>query len=49
MQTGLAEDARSKLEIAEPDRKCWQQICKAFLKGYGMHTPELKYEDVIFS
>ncbi|XP_024967759.1 gamma-glutamyl peptidase 3-like [Cynara cardunculus var. scolymus] len=49
IETGLAEDARLKLEIAEPDRKCWQQICKAFLKGYGMHTPELKYEDIIFS
>nr|XP_043622139.1 gamma-glutamyl peptidase 3-like [Erigeron canadensis] len=33
IESGLAEDARSKLENAEPDRKCWQQICKTFLKG----------------
>nr|GEX53114.1 gamma-glutamyl peptidase 5-like [Tanacetum cinerariifolium] len=33
IEIGLAEDARSKLEIAEPDRKYWLEICKAFLKG----------------
>ncbi|KAF9615788.1 hypothetical protein IFM89_026459 [Coptis chinensis] len=31
-----AEDARSKLEMAEPDRKSWEKICRRFLKGdYG--------------
>ncbi|KAI3513905.1 hypothetical protein L1887_12131 [Cichorium endivia] len=39
IEIGLAEDARSKLEIAEPDRKCWQEICKAFLKGFWNPCP----------
>ncbi|PWA69924.1 hypothetical protein CTI12_AA291920 [Artemisia annua] len=33
IEIGLAEDARSKLQIAEPDRNYWLEICKAFLKG----------------
>ncbi|KAL4571334.1 hypothetical protein LXL04_018092 [Taraxacum kok-saghyz] len=31
---GFAEDVRAKLESAEPDTKCWQELCKAFLKGF---------------
>ncbi|KAJ0749515.1 putative glutamine amidotransferase [Helianthus annuus] len=34
IETELANVARSKLETADPDNKCWQEICKAFLKGY---------------
>ncbi|XP_071697023.1 gamma-glutamyl peptidase 3-like [Rutidosis leptorrhynchoides] len=33
IEIGVAEEDRSKLEIAEPDRKHWQEICKAFLKN----------------
>ncbi|XP_059637431.1 gamma-glutamyl peptidase 3-like [Cornus florida] len=33
IEEGFAEDAKSKLQIAEPDRKCWEKICKGFLKG----------------
>ncbi|XP_043711839.1 gamma-glutamyl peptidase 5-like isoform X1 [Telopea speciosissima] len=29
----FAEDAKSRLEIGEPDRKSWVKICKNFLKG----------------
>ncbi|XAR66717.1 hypothetical protein NMG60_11013033 [Bertholletia excelsa] len=29
----FAEEAKSKLELADPDRKCWERICKIFLKG----------------
>nr|XP_043623032.1 gamma-glutamyl peptidase 3-like [Erigeron canadensis] len=42
IQVGFAADARSKLEIAEPDRKCWQELCKAFLKGLWNAQPEIK-------
>ncbi|XVF34339.1 hypothetical protein REPUB_Repub18cG0051300 [Reevesia pubescens] len=28
----FAENAKVGLEIAEPDRKCWEQICRNFLK-----------------
>ncbi|KAI3811361.1 hypothetical protein L1987_21082 [Smallanthus sonchifolius] len=37
----LANDARSKLEIAEPNRKCWQEICKTFLKGLWNTYPSI--------
>ncbi|ESR66783.1 gamma-glutamyl peptidase 5 [Citrus sinensis] len=29
----FAENAKFGLEIAEPDRKCWEKICRNFLKG----------------
>uniref|UniRef100_A0A7N0UR92 Glutamine amidotransferase domain-containing protein n=1 Tax=Kalanchoe fedtschenkoi TaxID=63787 RepID=A0A7N0UR92_KALFE len=40
----LAEEAKLKLERAEPDRKQWGKICKSFLKaqvhdGMMMHSP----------
>ncbi|XP_009360006.1 gamma-glutamyl peptidase 5-like [Pyrus x bretschneideri] len=33
IEKGFAENARSALQLAEPDRKCWQKFCKTFLKG----------------
>ncbi|KAM7508369.1 hypothetical protein LguiA_018822 [Lonicera macranthoides] len=33
IEKGFAEEAKLMLEKAEPDRKCWQRICKGFLKG----------------
>ncbi|KAA8522824.1 hypothetical protein F0562_009247 [Nyssa sinensis] len=33
IERGFAEDVKSKLQIAEPDRKCWEKICRNFLKG----------------
>ncbi|KAE9464270.1 hypothetical protein C3L33_03802, partial [Rhododendron williamsianum] len=33
IEKGFAEDVKSQMEIAEPDRKCWEKICKKFLKG----------------
>ncbi|KAG5559588.1 hypothetical protein RHGRI_009206 [Rhododendron griersonianum] len=33
IEKGFAEDVKSQMEIAEPDRKCWEKICKIFLKG----------------
>ncbi|XP_030509932.2 gamma-glutamyl peptidase 3 [Cannabis sativa] len=33
IERGLAEDAKFKLQIGEPDRKCWEKICRNFLKG----------------
>ncbi|XP_059637008.1 gamma-glutamyl peptidase 5-like [Cornus florida] len=33
IEKSFAEDAKSKLQIAEPDRKCWENFCKGFLKG----------------
>ncbi|OIT19761.1 PREDICTED: gamma-glutamyl peptidase 3-like [Nicotiana attenuata] len=32
IESGFAEDAKSKLYKAEPDRKCLERICKKFLK-----------------
>nr|GMD25889.1 gamma-glutamyl peptidase 5-like [Ipomoea batatas] len=32
-EIGFAEDVRAKILAAEPDRKCWEKICKTFLKG----------------
>ncbi|XP_010268444.1 PREDICTED: gamma-glutamyl peptidase 5-like [Nelumbo nucifera] len=29
----FAEQTKSRLEIAEPDRKTWEKICRSFLKG----------------
>ncbi|KAJ4839772.1 hypothetical protein Tsubulata_026566 [Turnera subulata] len=29
----MAETAKLGLELAEPDRKCWEKICRNFLKG----------------
>ncbi|KAL7589877.1 hypothetical protein Lser_V15G38042 [Lactuca serriola] len=51
IEIGLAEDVRSKLEIAEPDRKRWQEICKAFLKGSENQRQKyvLNTEEVMFS
>ncbi|XP_042492021.1 gamma-glutamyl peptidase 5-like [Macadamia integrifolia] len=34
----VAEDAKSRLEIGEPDRKSWVKICKNFLKA-GDYCP----------
>lgn len=33
IESAFAEKAKFGLEIAEPDRKCWEKICKNFLKG----------------
>lgn len=33
IEKGFAEDAKFALEMAEPDRKCWERICRNFLKG----------------
>ncbi|KAM1721238.1 hypothetical protein TB2_022347 [Malus domestica] len=33
IEKGFAENARSALQLAEPDRKCWEKFCKTFLKG----------------
>lgn len=33
IEINFAEDAKLKLQIAEPDRKGWERICKLFLKG----------------
>lgn len=33
LQRDFAETARFGLLIAEPDRKCWEKICRSFLKG----------------
>ncbi|KAK3009686.1 hypothetical protein RJ639_014389 [Escallonia herrerae] len=33
IEKGFAEDARLKLQVAEPDSKCWERICRVFLKG----------------
>ncbi|CAL8990910.1 unnamed protein product [Prunus brigantina] len=33
IEEGFAENARSALQLAEPDRKIWEKICKIFLKG----------------
>ncbi|XP_068331930.1 gamma-glutamyl peptidase 5-like [Pyrus communis] len=32
IEKGFAENARSVLQLVEPDRKCWEKICKTFLK-----------------
>nr|DAD27526.1 TPA_asm: hypothetical protein HUJ06_028994 [Nelumbo nucifera] len=29
----FAEDTKSRLEVAEPDRKTWEKICRNFLRG----------------
>ncbi|KAJ4958426.1 hypothetical protein NE237_025537 [Protea cynaroides] len=33
IEKGFAENAKSRLEMAEPDRKSWEKICRSFLKG----------------
>ncbi|XP_044472545.1 gamma-glutamyl peptidase 5-like [Mangifera indica] len=33
IQSDFADNAKFGLEIAEPDRKCWEKICRNFLKG----------------
>ncbi|KAJ0029950.1 hypothetical protein Pint_14310 [Pistacia integerrima] len=33
IQSDFADTAKLGLEIAEPDRKCWEKICRNFLKG----------------
>ncbi|CAN6725483.1 unnamed protein product [Malus baccata var. baccata] len=33
IEKGFAENTRSALQLVEPDRKCWEKICKTFLKG----------------
>ncbi|KAJ6673439.1 GAMMA-GLUTAMYL PEPTIDASE 5 [Salix viminalis] len=33
IESAFAENAKVRLEIAEPDRKSWEKICRNFLKG----------------
>ncbi|XP_077238205.1 gamma-glutamyl peptidase 5-like [Tasmannia lanceolata] len=33
IENGFANDVKSSLETAEPDRQFWEKICKSFLKG----------------
>ena len=33
IERGFAEEAKLTMEIAEPDRKSWEKICRSFLKG----------------
>ncbi|CBI36588.3 hypothetical protein VitviT2T_016953 [Vitis vinifera] len=33
IERGFAEEAKLTLQMAEPDRKCWEKICRTFLKG----------------
>ncbi|GAV77696.1 GATase domain-containing protein [Cephalotus follicularis] len=33
IKSDFADSAKFGLEIAEPDRKCWEKICRNFLKG----------------
>lgn len=33
IESEFAEKAKFGLEIGEPDRKCWEKICRNFLKG----------------
>ncbi|KAH7569272.1 hypothetical protein ACOSP7_012613 [Xanthoceras sorbifolium] len=33
IERDFAETAKFELETAEPDRKCWEMICRNFLKG----------------
>ncbi|KAI4381075.1 hypothetical protein MLD38_007189 [Melastoma candidum] len=33
IERGFAEEAKFALEMAEPDRKSWERICRNFLKG----------------
>ncbi|CAI9765403.1 unnamed protein product [Fraxinus pennsylvanica] len=33
IEESLAEEAKSKLETSEPDRKAWKKLCTTFLKG----------------
>ncbi|KAF7838108.1 gamma-glutamyl peptidase 5-like [Senna tora] len=33
IEEGFAESVKCELQLAEPDRKCWEKICKEFLKG----------------
>ncbi|KAK4783068.1 hypothetical protein SAY86_007442 [Trapa natans] len=40
IERDFAEDARSTLKVSEPNRKCWERICRNFLKG-RLHTPAL--------
>ncbi|XP_038977133.1 gamma-glutamyl peptidase 3-like isoform X1 [Phoenix dactylifera] len=34
---GFADDTKSRLEGAEPDRGFWEKVCKGFLKGRQSH------------
>ncbi|KAJ7955689.1 Gamma-glutamyl peptidase 5 [Quillaja saponaria] len=33
IERGFAEEVKCRLQLAEPDKKCWEKICKNFLKG----------------
>ncbi|KAI4344335.1 hypothetical protein L6164_011573 [Bauhinia variegata] len=33
IEKGFAEDVKCALQLAEPDRTCWETICRKFLKG----------------
>ena len=33
MQKGFAEDVKCRVQLVEPDRKCWERICRNFLKA----------------
>ncbi|KAG8372497.1 hypothetical protein BUALT_Bualt12G0072200 [Buddleja alternifolia] len=39
IERGFAEEAKLQLKKAEPDRKYWERICKAFLKGRWSQLP----------
>ncbi|KAL2939855.1 Gamma-glutamyl peptidase 3 [Bienertia sinuspersici] len=44
----FAEAARSKMESIEPDRECWEKICKNFLKGRDATCMDmLEFTDLI--
>ncbi|KAK7281569.1 hypothetical protein RIF29_09680 [Crotalaria pallida] len=33
IKKAFAEDVKCRLQTEEPDRKCWEKICRTFLKG----------------
>lgn len=33
IEKGFADEARYTVEVSEPDRRCWERICRSFLKG----------------
>ncbi|CAK9137863.1 unnamed protein product [Ilex paraguariensis] len=37
IERSFAENAKLKVQMGEPDRKCWEKICRGFLKGRWNH------------
>ncbi|KAK7291931.1 hypothetical protein RIF29_07492 [Crotalaria pallida] len=33
IEKSFAEEVKCRLQLTEPDRKCWEKICRKFLKG----------------